>query len=84
MFKTLLKGSVYVSLFKRKNKNPNESLLREIANTQRALEAAYSNFENVIDPDLIDCYIYEVNAIQHRYKFLLKQVKHAEQTISAV
>ena len=73
-----------MSLFKKKYNNPNESLLREIASTQRALEAAYSNVENVIEPDLIDSYIYEVNAIQHRYKFLLKQAKHAEQTISAV
>lgn len=69
-----------MSLFKKRYKKQDDSLLREIASTQRALEAAYSNFENVIDPDLIDCCIYEVNAIQHRYKFLLKQAKHAEQT----
>lgn len=47
----------------------------EINETKRALEAAYSKFENVIDPDLIDCSIYEVNAAQQKYKFLLKQAK---------
>lgn len=50
-------------------------LLEELKKTKIALESAYSNFENVVDPDLIDCYIYEVNAVQHRYKFLLKQAK---------
>lgn len=73
-----------MNLFQKRSKKQEDSLLREIASTQRALEAAYSNFENVIDPDLIDCCIYEVNAIQHRYKFLLKQAKNAEQTYSAI
>lgn len=52
-----------------------DSLLREIQRTKMALETAYSNFENSLDPDLIDSYIYEVNAVQKRYKFLLKQAK---------
>lgn len=52
-----------------------ESLLNEIQRTKLALETAYSNFENCLDPDLIDSYIYEVNAVQKRYKFLLRQVK---------
>lgn len=56
-------------------KNEEEILLNEIKKTKLALESAYSNFENVIDPDLIDCYIYEVNAVQKRYKFLLKKAK---------
>lgn len=52
-----------------------ELLLLEISKAKLALESAYSNFENVVDPDLIDCYIYEVNAVQKRYKYLLKQAK---------
>ena len=55
-----------------------EMLLREIQRTKMALETAYSNFENCLDPDLIDSYIYEVNAVQKRYKFLLKQVKNLD------
>ncbi|WP_312101144.1 YaaL family protein [Lachnoclostridium sp.] len=62
-------------LFKKKQDEINKELLKEIANTQKELESAYSNFENVVDPDLIDSCIYQVNAIQQRYKFLLKQVK---------
>lgn len=52
-----------------------EALMNEIQRTKMALETAYSNFENVLDPDLIDSCIYEVNAVQKRYKFLLRQVK---------
>ena len=53
-------------------------LLYDIYKTKNALYTAYSNFENVVDPDLIDCYIYEVNAVQKRYKFLLDQARRLE------
>ncbi|ABX40417.1 YaaL family protein [Lachnoclostridium phytofermentans] len=66
-----------MKLFKKNQDEFNKELLKEIANTQKELESAYSNFENVVDPDLIDSCIYQVNAIQHRYKFLLKQVKNS-------
>ncbi len=49
------------------------SLHEELIQTRRALENAYSGFDNVTDPDLIDCYIYEVNAVMKRYKYLLEQ-----------
>ncbi len=52
-----------------------EALLQELQRTKIALETAYSNFENSLDPDLIDAYIYEVNAAHKRYTFLLNQVK---------
>ena len=45
----------------------------EFAQTNYALENAYLGFDNVTDPDLIDCYIYELNAVMKRYKFLLDQ-----------
>ena len=61
-----------------KEKIYDDELLRDIAITKTALDTAYSNFENVIDPDLIDCYIHEVIAVQKRYKFLLKHAKEHE------
>lgn len=67
-----------MKLFLKKQVTPLEELLKDINETKLALESAYSNFENVIDPDLIDCYIYEVNAVQKRYKFLLKQAKELD------
>lgn len=67
-----------MKLFSKKKSPQNNDLINEIKKTKLALESAYSNFENVIDPDLIDCYIYEVNAVQKRYKFLLKQMKEQD------
>jgi Protein of unknown function (DUF2508). len=67
-----------MKFFSKKKNLQNEILLNELKKTKLALETAYSNFENVVDPDLIDCYIYEVNAVQKRYKFLLKQMKEQE------
>lgn len=49
------------------------TIREELAQTRYALEIAYSNFDNVTDPDLIDCYIYEVNAVLKRYKYLIEQ-----------
>ena len=52
-----------------------EQLLSDLKQTKTALDDAYSNFEQVVDPDLVDSYIYQVNAVQKRYHFLLKQVQ---------
>lgn len=51
------------------------SIHEELIQTRRALEIAYSGFDNVTDPDLIDCYIYELNSIMKRYKYLLEQAE---------
>lgn len=67
-----------MKFFSKKKSQQNDVLLNEIKKTKLALDSAYSNFENVIDPDLIDCYIYEVNAVQKRYKFLLRQAKELD------
>ena len=52
-----------------------QQLLEDIKKTKSALDCAYSNFENVVDPDLIDCSIYELKAVQMRYRFLLRQAE---------
>lgn len=55
-----------------------EELLREIEAVKLSLETAHSNFENACDPDLVDSCIYEMNAIQYKYKYLLKQFQKME------
>ena len=50
-------------------------LLNDLKLTRAELEIAYSGFDNVTDPDLIDCYIYKVNAVLKRYKFLMEQAE---------
>ena len=56
-----------------------EDLLEDLKKTRYALEVAYSGFDNVTDPDLIDCYIYQVNAILKQYKFLLEKISRKEE-----
>lgn len=57
---------------------PRELLLSDIEKTQHALEIAYSGFDNVTDPDLIDCYIYEIDSALKRYRFLLQQAERMQ------
>lgn len=37
------------------------------------LENAYAGFDYVTDPDLVDCYIFQLNAAMKRYKYLLNR-----------
>lgn len=62
---------------KKKDAVSNEAkhLIKEIDMTKKALQSAYSNFDNATDPDLIDCYIYQLNSEQKRYKYLLQKAK---------
>ncbi|MBO5373504.1 MAG: YaaL family protein [Lachnospiraceae bacterium] len=53
-------------------------LLADLDQTKNDLDSAYTNLSNVIEPDLIDCYIYEVKSAQMRYKFLLSRIKQIE------
>ncbi len=69
----------YFSLSSRTNRTLSEqeiernALLSDLEKTKKALEIAYAGFDNVTEPDLIDCYIYEVNSVYKRYKFLMEQ-----------
>ena len=42
------------------------------------LNAAYINFQNVTEPELIDYYIYHTKAMQTRYHYLLNCAKKLE------
>ena len=53
----------------------NKELLDEIERVKMQMENAHYNFQNAMDPDLIDCYIFESNAAGKRYRFLLKEAK---------
>lgn len=41
-----------------------------IQKTRQALDTAYTGFNNALEKDLIDSYIYEINALQKRYEHL--------------
>lgn len=54
------------------------TLVDNLQQTTIELQNAYENLQNVVDPDLIDYYIYQTKAVQMRYKFLLGCVKKLE------
>ena len=53
-------------------------LRRQIEASRLAISSAQNQFEHIVDPTLIDCYIYELNAAQLRYQFLLRNLKSYE------
>ena len=55
-----------------------QKLWDDIERTLWALETAQNHFEQATEPSLIDCYIYEWNAAQLRYQFLLRKFKNME------
>ena len=57
-----------------------QQLMEDLRRTKCALDQAYSNFENVVDPDLVDSSIYELQAVQLRYRFLLRQASLLEES----
>ena len=73
-----LKEVLYKTCF-----NFHKYLKSEIDMTRDALNAAYSNFDNATDPDLIDCYIYQLNSEQKRYKYLLQLAREYEDNTTA-
>jgi len=72
-----------MKLFEKKRVSEIELLIKEINQTKVAMESANSNFDYAIDPDLIDCYIYEVNSVHKRYKHLLDKAKELESNFTA-
>ena len=49
------------------------TLQDSIEKTRRALDLAYAGFDDAVEEDLIDSYIFEIYALQKRYKYLLNQ-----------
>lgn len=52
-----------------------QSLLVEIDEVKKSIDAARSNFNNVTDPDSIDYYTYILKAYQVRHDMLIRQLK---------
>ena len=50
-------------------------LKKAIKDCQQAINDAWLGLQNTNEPDLIDRYIYEMNAANVRYRFLLKEMQ---------
>lgn len=51
------------------------ALIDNIKHTQGLLKEAYHCFQLTTDPDMIESYIYEINALQARHNYLSKQLR---------
>lgn len=50
-------------------------LKKALLEAQRSLQDAYDGLANVNEPELIDSYIYELNAASLRYQVILRDYK---------
>ena len=73
--RTHCSGSTSTDIF---STHPDPELLTELRQTMSTINTVFNHFEEVVDPTLIDCYIYELNAAQLRYQFLLRRFKSLE------
>ena len=55
-----------------------QTLLEGLGQTRTLIAQAYSGFNSTCDPDLIESYVFEINALQARYNYLLRRVKDIE------
>ena len=53
-------------------------LLQSLSHTRTLLSQAYGGFNSPSDNDLIESYVFEINALQARYNYLLRRVKELE------
>ena len=49
-----------------------------LVRTRTLINQAYSGFNATKDPDLLESYVFEINALQARYTYLLRRVKELE------
>lgn len=68
--------SLFVKCFcKIKEPSEGDLLLAEIEAAKKDMDQALEDFEHATDPSLIDSCIFELNAAQMRYKYLMQKAK---------
>lgn len=65
------------NMFKQtKKEKPRNDYYINIKNAKKEWEDAKNIFENVSEPDLVDYAIYNVDAAEKKYIYLLRQIKN--------
>lgn len=71
-----------------KSPRPDSELLilkEELLEAQKQLDVAYCQFNQAVDPELIESCIYQISAIKARCNYLLRAIKqHTPSTAAAV
>ena len=69
-------------VFRRRRESERErerrALLESLAQTRTLIAQAYSGFNTAHDADRIESYVFEINALQSRYSYLLRRVKELD------
>ena len=55
-----------------------QELLDGLTRTKALIDQAYACFNRESDPDLIESYVFEINALQSRYSYLLRRVRELD------
>ena len=61
--------------------NEREHLMQTLAHTRVLINQAYSGFNSAKDDELIESFVFEINALQSRYSYLLRRIKELEATV---
>ena len=75
---TAVKEKRFFSIFNKKKKtlDPGDTaIIATLEKLKKDLDTIHSSLDSVTDPILIDSFIYEMNAVNMRYKFYLKMCK---------
>ena len=71
-----------MSLFSRThcpgNHSERQELMNSLTQTRTLINQAYGGVNTTSDSDLIESYVYEINALQARYNYLLRRFKALE------
>ena len=68
-------------LFKEKKETPpkrRDFLKKALIDCQQSIQDAYTGLGTTNEPDLIDRYIYELNAANMRYRVLLREIRETD------
>ena len=54
-----------------------QELFTDLSEMRFALSQAYPRFNSAVEPELVDACVFEINAIQSRYNYLLRVIKES-------
>ncbi len=58
-----------------------QELMDGLSQTRALINQAYGGFNTTCDSDLIESYVYEINALQARYNYLLRRFKALDEVM---
>ena len=65
-------------------KQTEPALQLELRDTAQALRRAYERFNYACEPELVESCVYEINALQAKYNYLLRVAKQPPEVCAAL